>query len=170
MLRQYLSNRLSTRLVCAWRYKVVGAVVSLLSSLLSSPSFFLFLFFFHSIFPGTSVIVTWYPFKRALNGGGVGLVLLLLFSPSSSHFSISVSLQRFTNEDHLAVHKHKHEMTLKFGPARTDSVIIAGICCPKVIRFAVSRQLRLIPGSKCLRSCTPFLLSRPLLWSAFNQE
>lgn len=33
--------------------------------------------------------------------------------------------QRFTNEDHLAVHKLKHEMTLKFGPARTDSVIIA---------------------------------------------
>ncbi|XP_042350800.1 cyclic AMP-dependent transcription factor ATF-2 isoform X1 [Plectropomus leopardus] len=33
--------------------------------------------------------------------------------------------QRFTNEDHLAVHKHKHEMTLKFGPARNDSVIIA---------------------------------------------
>ncbi|CAG06746.1 unnamed protein product, partial [Tetraodon nigroviridis] len=33
--------------------------------------------------------------------------------------------QRFTNEDHLSVHKHKHEMTLKFGPARTDSVIIA---------------------------------------------
>ncbi|KAG7282225.1 hypothetical protein CRUP_038393, partial [Coryphaenoides rupestris] len=28
---------------------------------------------------------------------------------------------RFTNEDHLAVHKHKHEMTLKFGPARNDS-------------------------------------------------
>lgn len=35
-------------------------------------------------------------------------------------------LQRFTNEDHLAVHKHKHEMTLKFGPARNDSVIVAG--------------------------------------------
>ncbi|XP_034028208.1 cyclic AMP-dependent transcription factor ATF-7a isoform X1 [Thalassophryne amazonica] len=33
--------------------------------------------------------------------------------------------QKFTNEDHLAVHKHKHEMTLKFGPARTDSVIMA---------------------------------------------
>ncbi|XP_051568312.1 cyclic AMP-dependent transcription factor ATF-7-like isoform X2 [Myxocyprinus asiaticus] len=33
--------------------------------------------------------------------------------------------QRFTNEDHLAVHKHKHEMTLKFGQARTDTVIIA---------------------------------------------
>uniref|UniRef100_A0A8U8CFJ9 Uncharacterized protein n=1 Tax=Geospiza parvula TaxID=87175 RepID=A0A8U8CFJ9_GEOPR len=32
-----------------------------------------------------------------------------------------LSLQRFTNEDHLAVHKHKHELTLKFGPARTDS-------------------------------------------------
>ncbi|OBS80208.1 hypothetical protein A6R68_21592, partial [Neotoma lepida] len=32
---------------------------------------------------------------------------------------------RFTNEDHLAVHKHKHEMTLKFGPARNDSVIVA---------------------------------------------
>ncbi|PIN98000.1 hypothetical protein AB205_0136450 [Aquarana catesbeiana] len=38
--------------------------------------------------------------------------------------SIFSFLQRFTNEDHLAVHKHKHEMTLKFGPARTDSVII----------------------------------------------
>ncbi|XP_072541923.1 cyclic AMP-dependent transcription factor ATF-2 [Salminus brasiliensis] len=33
--------------------------------------------------------------------------------------------QRFTNEDHLAVHKHKHEMTLRFGPARNDSVIVA---------------------------------------------
>uniref|UniRef100_A0AAY4C5T8 C2H2-type domain-containing protein n=1 Tax=Denticeps clupeoides TaxID=299321 RepID=A0AAY4C5T8_9TELE len=33
--------------------------------------------------------------------------------------------QRFTNEDHLAVHQHKHEMSLKFGPTRTDSVIIA---------------------------------------------
>ncbi|XP_024916064.1 cyclic AMP-dependent transcription factor ATF-7b isoform X2 [Cynoglossus semilaevis] len=33
--------------------------------------------------------------------------------------------QKFTNEDHLSVHKHKHEMTLIFGPARTDSVIIA---------------------------------------------
>ncbi|XP_057191481.1 cyclic AMP-dependent transcription factor ATF-2 [Triplophysa rosa] len=33
--------------------------------------------------------------------------------------------QRFTNEDHLAVHKHKHEMTLRFGPARNDTVIIA---------------------------------------------
>ncbi|XP_072349709.1 cyclic AMP-dependent transcription factor ATF-7-like [Scyliorhinus torazame] len=32
--------------------------------------------------------------------------------------------QRFTNEDHLAVHRHKHEMTLKFGPAR-DGVIVA---------------------------------------------
>uniref|UniRef100_A0A3Q2NYT9 Cyclic AMP-dependent transcription factor ATF-2 n=1 Tax=Fundulus heteroclitus TaxID=8078 RepID=A0A3Q2NYT9_FUNHE len=31
----------------------------------------------------------------------------------------------FTNEDHLAVHKHKHEMTLKFGPARNDNLIIA---------------------------------------------
>ncbi|XP_034151657.1 cyclic AMP-dependent transcription factor ATF-7a isoform X4 [Esox lucius] len=38
--------------------------------------------------------------------------------------------QRFTNEDHLAVHKHKHEMTLKFGPARTDSVIIQGTGSP----------------------------------------
>uniref|UniRef100_A0A671YFX0 Cyclic AMP-dependent transcription factor ATF-7 n=1 Tax=Sparus aurata TaxID=8175 RepID=A0A671YFX0_SPAAU len=38
---------------------------------------------------------------------------------------VSCSYNGFTNEDHLAVHKHKHEMTLKFGPARTDSVIIA---------------------------------------------
>ncbi|KAM6308149.1 cyclic AMP-dependent transcription factor ATF-7 isoform 2-T2 [Podargus strigoides] len=39
--------------------------------------------------------------------------------------NLSLGAGRFTNEDHLAVHKHKHEMTLKFGPARTDSVIIA---------------------------------------------
>ncbi|KAM9759545.1 cyclic AMP-dependent transcription factor ATF-7b isoform 1-T1 [Menidia menidia] len=38
---------------------------------------------------------------------------------------IHLTATRFTNEDHLSVHKHKHEMTLKFGPARTDSVIIA---------------------------------------------
>lgn len=44
-------------------------------------------------------------------------------------FFLVHSFQRFTNEDHLAVHKHKHEMTLKFGPARTDSVIIAGTFC-----------------------------------------
>lgn len=42
-------------------------------------------------------------------------------------FALVHIFQRFTNEDHLAVHKHKHEMTLKFGPARTDSVIIAGL-------------------------------------------
>ncbi|XP_045560826.1 cyclic AMP-dependent transcription factor ATF-2 isoform X2 [Salmo salar] len=33
--------------------------------------------------------------------------------------------QRFTNEEHLAVHEHKHEMTVKFGPARDNSVIVA---------------------------------------------
>lgn len=51
----------------------------------------------------------------------------------ASLFTVSdpLSFQRFTNEDHLAVHKHKHEMTLKFGPARTDSVIIAGTCRPR---------------------------------------
>lgn len=43
------------------------------------------------------------------------------------HVSTFLPFQRFTNEDHLAVHKHKHEMTLKFGPARTDFVIIAGM-------------------------------------------
>uniref|UniRef100_I3K1J4 Cyclic AMP-dependent transcription factor ATF-7 n=1 Tax=Oreochromis niloticus TaxID=8128 RepID=I3K1J4_ORENI len=40
-------------------------------------------------------------------------------------FAQDFPFTKFTNEDHLAVHKHKHEMTLKFGPARTDSVIIA---------------------------------------------
>ncbi len=44
-----------------------------------------------------------------------------------SSLAVLLFFQRFTNEDHLSVHKHKHEMTLKFGPARTDSVIIAGI-------------------------------------------
>ncbi|ELW64144.1 Cyclic AMP-dependent transcription factor ATF-2 [Tupaia chinensis] len=47
---------------------------------------------------------------------------------SYSTYEIQVTCefcQRFTNEDHLAVHKHKHEMTLKFGPARNDSVIVA---------------------------------------------
>ncbi|XP_031177104.1 cyclic AMP-dependent transcription factor ATF-7b isoform X2 [Sander lucioperca] len=43
----------------------------------------------------------------------------------SPPLQFKLAYQRFTNEDHLSVHKHKHEMTLKFGPARTDSVIIA---------------------------------------------
>ncbi|KAJ7426513.1 hypothetical protein WISP_15063 [Willisornis vidua] len=51
----------------------------------------------------------------------VALAASQQFGFSSSQFGAL----RFTNEDHLAVHKHKHEMTLKFGPARTDSVIIA---------------------------------------------
>lgn len=51
---------------------------------------------------------------------------LLILNPS--FYFNGYFWQRFTNEDHLSVHKHKHEMTLKFGPARTDSVIIAGNC------------------------------------------
>lgn len=51
---------------------------------------------------------------------------------------LSYALQRFTNEDHLSVHKHKHEMTLKFGPARTDSVIIAGKDVTIIISFYFS--------------------------------
>uniref|UniRef100_A0A3Q1CDC4 Cyclic AMP-dependent transcription factor ATF-7 n=1 Tax=Amphiprion ocellaris TaxID=80972 RepID=A0A3Q1CDC4_AMPOC len=47
------------------------------------------------------------------------------FATSQKKFHVSEDGCQFTNEDHLAVHKHKHEMTLKFGPARTDSVIIA---------------------------------------------
>ncbi|XP_078711893.1 cyclic AMP-dependent transcription factor ATF-7-like isoform X1 [Lampetra fluviatilis] len=33
--------------------------------------------------------------------------------------------QSFTNEDHLSVHKHKHEMTLKFGPPKSDALVVA---------------------------------------------
>uniref|UniRef100_A0A8C4Q8W8 C2H2-type domain-containing protein n=1 Tax=Eptatretus burgeri TaxID=7764 RepID=A0A8C4Q8W8_EPTBU len=33
--------------------------------------------------------------------------------------------QCFVSADHLAVHRHKHEMTLKFPPLRNDSVIVA---------------------------------------------
>ncbi|XP_078580321.1 cyclic AMP-dependent transcription factor ATF-7-like isoform X2 [Branchiostoma floridae x Branchiostoma japonicum] len=32
--------------------------------------------------------------------------------------------QRFANEDHLSVHKHKHEMTLKFGPPKLDGLVV----------------------------------------------
>uniref|UniRef100_A0A8C6YVB7 Activating transcription factor 7 n=1 Tax=Nothoprocta perdicaria TaxID=30464 RepID=A0A8C6YVB7_NOTPE len=44
---------------------------------------------------------------------------------SNGNVDRPLTTKRFTNEDHLAVHKHKHEMTLKLGPARTDSVIMA---------------------------------------------
>lgn len=95
-------------------------LIHLLSFSITS-SFFSFLFPLQPLCPGTILIAGCLVghFKRALNR-------LFFF-----HISVSVSFQRFTNEDHLAVHKHKHEMTLKFGPARTDSVIIAGICCPR---------------------------------------
>lgn len=67
----------------------------------------------------------------------------------------TVSFQRFTNEDHLAVHKHKHEMTLKFGPARTDSVIIAGSAQPRAALMPTAARLML--GSRCSepRLCLP---------------
>lgn len=54
------------------------------------------------------------------------LYYYIFLFPLSFFYLFCFFLQRFTNEDHLSVHKHKHEMTLKFGPARTDSVIIAG--------------------------------------------
>ncbi|OCT95888.1 hypothetical protein XELAEV_18013577mg [Xenopus laevis] len=75
-----------------------------------------------------------------LSRTGRGITLHLFPLTHSTHFSLCLLgvdcsdcalsnscsvIQRFTNEDHLAVHKHKHEMTLKFGPTRTDSVIIA---------------------------------------------
>ncbi|XP_071585624.1 cyclic AMP-dependent transcription factor ATF-7 isoform X2 [Heliangelus exortis] len=75
-----------------------------------------------------------------LCSAGIGLakgLWKLQWTRSTRFFLLQISLEtsqiwlrksickRFTNEDHLAVHKHKHEMTLKFGPARTDSVIIA---------------------------------------------
>lgn len=58
--------------------------------------------------------------EETLNQKKMHLFLLSFF------FVFFLLIKRFTNEDHLSVHKHKHEMTLKFGPARTDSVIIAG--------------------------------------------
>lgn len=67
---------------------------------------------------------------------------------------VLVSFQRFTNEDHLAVHKLKHEMTLKFGPSRTDSVIIAGMRhVPDQFKgkWFIQPIVRLIIGAECSR-------------------
>lgn len=96
--------------------------ISFSSPFPSLPFFFLLFIPSPVPFPGTNLTAGCLVghFRRALNRS------FFFF-----HISVSVSFQRFTNEDHLAVHKHKHEMTLKFGPARTDSVIIAGICCPR---------------------------------------
>lgn len=63
-----------------------------------------------------------------------GMAFVVFTLPITS-VSKNFLLQRFTNEDHLAVHKHKHEMTLKFGPARNDSVIVAGKYIPVLSLF-----------------------------------
>ncbi|XP_077996971.1 cyclic AMP-dependent transcription factor ATF-2-like isoform X2 [Glandiceps talaboti] len=43
--------------------------------------------------------------------------------------------QRFTNEDHLTVHKQKHEMTLKFGPPKLGDVLPVADQTPTPTRF-----------------------------------
>ncbi|KAJ8004785.1 hypothetical protein DPEC_G00139920 [Dallia pectoralis] len=36
--------------------------------------------------------------------------------------------QRFPTEDHLMIHRHKHEMTLKFSSIKNDNML-SGLCC-----------------------------------------
>ncbi|XP_070549605.1 cyclic AMP-dependent transcription factor ATF-7-like isoform X2 [Ptychodera flava] len=43
--------------------------------------------------------------------------------------------QRFTNEDHLTVHKQKHEMTLKFGPPKLGDILPVADQTPTPTRF-----------------------------------
>lgn len=94
--------------------------------------------------------------------------ILLQDVRSRMKMHVLVSFQRFTNEDHLAVHKLKHEMTLKFGPSRTDSVIIAGMChVPDQFKgkCLVEPIVRLITGAEC----TQVLLVPPVLQTSGNQ-
>ncbi|NXJ64930.1 CREB5 protein, partial [Rostratula benghalensis] len=39
--------------------------------------------------------------------------------------------QRFPTEDHLMIHRHKHEMTLKFPSIKTDNILLNSL--PPVI-------------------------------------
>lgn len=39
-------------------------------------------------------------------------------------------LQRFQTEEHLLIHRHKHEMTLKFSSIKTDAAFTGKICRP----------------------------------------
>lgn len=80
--------------------------------------------------------------------------------------------QRFTNEDHLAVHKHKHEMTLKFGPARTDSVIIAGLFTHCTNCFFLLLLFKKIPSKANLHVSTSsmFMLYSALLCLLFLKK
>lgn len=175
MLRQYLSNNLSARLVCTWWYKVVGAVISLsslpcfqchyFSSPLSFPPFFLFLFSFSR----DQCHCNMFPFKRALNGGGVGLVLLLfsppfLTSPFLFHFR---DLQTRTTWQFISTSTRWHWNLAQPEPTRSSLQVFAA---PKSHMLCYHQTVKINSRSKCPRSCTPFLLSRPLLWSAFNQE
>ncbi|OXB74990.1 UNVERIFIED_CONTAM: hypothetical protein H355_011646 [Colinus virginianus] len=50
--------------------------------------------------------------------------------------------QRFPTEDHLMIHRHKHEMTLKFPSIKTDNMLSGFAKCyyPDHVMFVVSDQ------------------------------
>lgn len=56
------------------------------------------------------------------------------------------SLQRFQAEEHLLIHRHKHEMTLKFSSIKTDAAFTGESCRPP--RWEKGRKASgLFPGS-----------------------
>lgn len=54
---------------------------------------------------------------------------LLSSSCSKNVYVVSFKLeQRFPTEDHLMIHRHKHEMTLKFPSIKNDNMLSGELC------------------------------------------
>lgn len=56
-------------------------------------------------------------------------------------------LQRFQTEEHLLIHRHKHEMSLKFSSIKTDIAFTGKSCRPTRCKKAKKAERDLIPGS-----------------------
>ena len=59
--------------------------------------------------------------KNALHFNTETVVYLSLYMYSYTYFL--KTLQRFPTEDHLMIHRHKHEMTLKFPSIKNDNML-----------------------------------------------
>lgn len=74
-------------------------------------------------------------------------------------------LQRFQTEEHLLIHRHKHEMTLKFSSVKTDAAFTGKSCRPASCEEAAKRVVSF--QDRCLiKNITskPKMQSQGKLW------
>lgn len=69
------------------------------------------------------------------------LVCCLISNVISFYHLFNLLLQRFQTEEHLLIHRHKHEMTLKFSSIKTDVAFTGKTCRPTSCKKAKKRAI-----------------------------